>query len=157
MIPDFEAGADIEATVTRVEPFGAFVEHRGFRGLVRIPEISWHRIRHPSDELIVGQKVLVRVLAVHENPSESFSASIRAVHPEQNPWRDPSEFAVGREFRGRVVRILEYGAFVEIKPEVWGLLPRSIWSRQYVENDELSVLVLSVDAQRQKIELTELA
>ncbi|MFM9966109.1 MAG: S1 RNA-binding domain-containing protein [Planctomycetaceae bacterium] len=45
VIPDFEPGAIIEATVTQIESFGAFVEHRGFRELVRIPEIAWHRIR----------------------------------------------------------------------------------------------------------------
>jgi ribosomal protein S1 len=95
-------GAIIDAVVERIEPYGAWIDHEGRRGLVGIPEVSWSRIGHPGEALSVGQRIRVKVLAVAEG---QFSASIRAARPELDPWRDPAEFSKGTAF----VAPLSYG------------------------------------------------
>ena len=78
------------------------------------------------------------------------------MHPELNPWRDPSLFAVGHVFTGPVVRVMNYGCFIELRPEVWGLLHRDRWSRSYEVADRVAVRVESVDPALRKIELSEI-
>jgi len=144
-------GAIVEATVTRLEQYGAWIDSGGRTGLVEIPEVSWSRISHPSDALAIGQRVRVKVLVVREDGQ--FSASIRAVHPERDPWHDPTLFAVGTVFVGPVVGVLGYGCFVELRPEVWGLLRRGRWSSLAV-GDRVQVRVESVDVDSRKIEVS---
>jgi small subunit ribosomal protein S1 len=143
-------GAIIDAVVERIEPYGAWIDHEGHRGLVGIPEVSWCRIGHPGDALSVGQRVRVKVLAVAEG---QFSASIRAAHPELDPWRDPAEFSRGTAFVAPVVLETAYGFFVELRPEVWGLLPRKNCPDGVSVGDRLRVTVESTDVTRRKIEV----
>ena len=145
------AGNTLEATVTRLENYGAWIESGGRVGLILIPEISWSRIRHPSEALAVGQQVTVKILNVAKDGK--FSASLREMHPELNPWRDPTVFAVGNEFTGPVVMVLEYGCFVELQPEVWGLLPRERWPFPLETGDQLRVRVVHLDGPMHKIEI----
>jgi small subunit ribosomal protein S1 len=149
------AGNTLEATVTRLENYGAWIESGGRVGLILIPEISWSRIRHPSEALSVGQQVTVKILNVAKDGK--FSASLREMHPELNPWRDPTVFAVGNEFTGPVVMVLEYGCFVELQPEVWGLLKREPWRRPLAVGNRVCVRVESLNADQQKIEVREIA
>ena len=145
-------GAIVEVVVTRLEPYGAWLDYDGQIGLVRIPDISRKRIGHPADVLVVGQLVRVKILVA---PTQNeFSASLRAVHPEDDPWYDPSRFAVGTEFVGRVVRVLEYGCFVELRPEVWGSLRRERWVTPPSEGDAMRVRVESVDVAARKVEVS---
>ena len=145
-------GAVIDAVVTRLEPYGAWIDCAGQTGLVLIPEVSWSRIRHPSDALSVGQRVRVKVLVIRTDGQ--FTASIRAVHPEQDPWHDPTLFAAGTECLGTVVRVLEYGCFVELRPEVWGLLRKERWPAPMAVGDEVRVHIERVDAATRKIEVS---
>jgi small subunit ribosomal protein S1 len=147
-------GQIVEATVTRLEQYGAWIDCAGRRGLVQIPEVSWRRISHPADALWVGQSLPVKVLIVREDGK--FTASIRGVHPEQDPWYDPSLFAVGAQFTGRVVLVTEYGCFVELRPEVWGLLKREQWTKPLVVGDELRVCVKRSDPASRKVEVAQL-
>jgi ribosomal protein S1 len=142
------AGQTIEATVTRLENYGAWIESGGRTGLILIPEISWSRIRHPSEALAVGQSVSVKILHV---AAAQFWASLKAMHPELNPWRDPAVFAVGSEFTGTVVRVLEFGCYVELRPDVWGLLRRDQWPQPIEVGERLNVRVVIVDAELRKI------
>ena len=144
------AGRTIEAIVTRLEQYGAWIESGGRTGLILIPEISWSRIRHPSEALAVGQSVSVKILHVSE---AQFWASLRAMHPELNPWRDPAVFAVGQVFTGPVVRVLEFGCYVELQPDVWGLLRHDQWRRPVEVGERLSVRVVKVDAEMRKVEV----
>lgn len=144
-------GSIVESKVTRLEQYGAWVECNGQKGLVVIPEVSWSRIGHPGEVLSIGEYVPVKILAVQ--PDGRFSALLKAVHPELDPWRDPTVFAAGMEFVGPVVRILEYGCFVELKPDVWGLLRRQQWPGPLAAGDRLRVRVESVDPQSRKIEV----
>ena len=144
-------GAIIDVIVERIEPYGAWVDHRGRRGLVAIPEVSWSRIRHPGEALSVGQRVRVKVLAVAE---DCFSASIRAAHPELDPWRHAAQFSKGTAFVAPVVLETAYGYFVELRPEVWGLLPREKCSAGVCVGDWLQVTVESTDEVRRMIEVS---
>jgi small subunit ribosomal protein S1 len=144
-------GSLIDAVVERIEPYGAWIDHGGRRGLVVIPEVSWSRIRHPGDVLSVGQRVRVKVLAVAE---DQFSASIRAAHPELDPWRDPAEFSEGTAFVAPVVLETAYGCFVELRPEVWGLLRRENCPAGVRVGDRLRVKVESTDAVHRKIDVS---
>ena len=146
-------GAVIEASVTRLEPYGAWVECAGRPGLITIPEVSWSRISHPGDVLHVGQRVRAKVLVL--GPAGELALSIRAAHPEQDPWRDPLTFAPGKEFVGPVALVLGYGCFVQLAPEVRGLLRRGHWSRDLAVGDRVCVRVVSADPITHKVELIE--
>lgn len=144
-------GEVVEAVVTRLEPYGAWIECGGRPGLVTIPEVSWSRIRHPGDVLAVGQAVRVKVLlAPTDHP---FSASVRATRPDLNPWVDPTVFAAGTEFTAPVVRVLEYGCFVELRPDVWGLLKRGDSGNQPAVGEVLRVRVTHSDPTTRKVEV----
>ena len=92
------AGDVVEVVVTRLEPYGAWVEADGRPGLIRIPEIGWSPISHPRDVLAVGQRVRAVVLQV--GGADGFNGSIRAARPERAARRaDPSAFAVGAGVR----------------------------------------------------------
>lgn len=145
-------GAIVEAVVTRLEQYGAWLDCAGRSGLVQIPEVSWSRIRHPSDVLSVGQRIRVKVLVVRADGK--FTASIRAVHPEKDPWYDPAIFAVGAEFVGPVVLVTDYGCFVELRPEVWGLYKKEQWTRPMAVGDRVRVRVEKVDAESRKVEVS---
>jgi small subunit ribosomal protein S1 len=144
-------GDVVEAVVTRLENYGAWVEADGRPGLVRIPEISWSRISHPADVLAVGQRV--RVTVVQVGGRDGFNGSIKHVHPERDPWFDPAVFAVGTEFDAPVVRVMVYGYFLELRPEVWGLLRRERWVGTLAVGDRLRVRVESSDPRAQKVEV----
>ena len=147
-------GQIVEATVTRLEQYGAWIDCGGRTGLIVIPEVSWAPIRHPADVLALGQNVTVKIL--HLGEGGRFSASLREVQPELNPWRDPSLFAVDSEFTGPVVRVMEHGCFVELRPDVWGLLRRDRWTRTYSVGERIAVRVEAVDVECRKIGVAEL-
>lgn len=144
------AGEVVEVTVVRLAHFGAWVDHAGRVGLVNIPEIAWFRIDYPKKVLFVGQRVQVKVLTV---TADSFRASIRAVHPEADPWFAPERFAVGTEFETAVVRVTEYGCFVELRPEVWGLLRRESVPRAMSVGDVVRVRVVRCDMRMRRVEV----
>lgn len=145
------AGQIIDATVMRLEHYGALIDYEGRTGLITLPEISWSRIRHPGERLAVGDRIPVKVLVVA--PGREFSASIRQLNPELDPWIDPARFRVGSEHEGKVVVLLNYGCFVEIRPDVWGLLRKEHWPHPMQIGDLAKVRVTSVDARLRKIEV----
>jgi small subunit ribosomal protein S1 len=149
------AGDIIEAVVTRVEIYGVWIEHGGQRGLITIPELSWSRIAHPREVLTVGQVVRVKVLVA--SPGREFAASIRAAQPDSDPWREPSRFAVGAVFEAPVVRILEYGCFVELRPDVWGLLRCELWPHPLAVGDVVRIRVAQCDPETRKVTVHPLA
>jgi small subunit ribosomal protein S1 len=145
-------GELIDTQVTRLEPYGAWIEdNAGNPGLVVIPEISWSRISHPGDVLAVGKHVTVKILALPAD--RPFAASLRAVHPEDDPWFKPELFAVGTRFRATVVQVLEYGCFVELRPEVRGLLRREHWPARLELGDLLDVKVTSSNSESRRVEV----
>ncbi len=123
-LEDLKPGQTLTGTIKRLEKFGAFVEvPPGIEGLIHISEISWSRIKDPSEVLSVGQSVQVKVLKIEEeNGRVRLSLSIK--QSEQDPW---SLFAQnkpeGKFFQGKVVRKESFGLIIELEPGIAGLLP----------------------------------
>jgi len=110
-----QIGDVLEVTVTSVQHYGLFVSADDIPGLILIPELSWGRISHPSEIATVGDSLKCKVIRLPPDPppeKPQFTASIRALTPEQNPWRDPNVYAVGTRFRGPITMECSYGYFV---------------------------------------------
>lgn len=130
-------GDTIEGTVKNVTDFGAFVDLGGVDGLLHISEMSWGRVEHPKKVFKTGQPLKVLVKDIRDT-----KIALSLKFPETNPWVDADEdFAVGSVVTGRVARMTDFGAFVELKPGVDALLHVSQISRAHVEkpSDVLSV------------------
>jgi len=128
-----------QGIVKNITDYGAFVNVGGVDGLVHISELSWGRIRSPKDVVKVGDEVKVRVLDV--NP-EKKKISLSMKFEDENPWNDAaSKYAVGNIVTGRVARMTDFGAFIELETGVDALLHVSQISVKHVEkpSDVLSV------------------
>ncbi len=146
--------------VVRIENFGAFVDLGGVDALVPISRMSWARISHPRQLVSVGDQVQVRVEEV-DTASGKVTVSMRDLMP--NPWDEvATRYPPQSVVRGRVTRIVDYGAFVELEPGVEGLLHiseishRRVWrvTDHLQEGQEIEVEVLSCDPQARRISLT---
>ncbi len=115
-----EEDSIISGVVKRLTDFGAFVDVGGIDGLVHISEVSWQRVGHPQEVLNVGEEIKVKVLEVIPE-RERISLSVRQALPD--PWSQISEqFKEGDIVKGKVTRIVNFGAFVELTPGVEGLV-----------------------------------
>ncbi len=155
-----EAGSNITGTVKRLTDFGAFVDVGGIDGLVHISELSWERVSHPKDVLQVGDQVEVKVLEVIPE-KERISLSIRKTQPD--PWTKAVEsLETDQLLTGKVTRLVNFGAFVEIMPGVEGLAHISQLADYHVkhpsevlnEGEEIEVKVLEVKPKAKRISLS---
>jgi small subunit ribosomal protein S1 len=153
------AGAVLPGTVTSLADFGAFVDLGGLQGLVPVSEISHSRVERPADRLRVGESVTVKVLAVDPARGRT-TLSLKAL--DADPWKAvPGTLRERQVVRGRVVRMTEFGVFVELRPGVDGLLhlteiPRSRHGEMKKAAEtraDLLVLVTSLDLDRRRIGL----
>lgn len=116
-------GQIVSGEIARLTNFGAFVNLGGVDGLVHISEMSWKRIKHPSEVVRVGEPVDVRVLGVDRN-KERISLSLKQARPD--PWHDlETRFAVGTVVPGKVTKLAKNYAFVEVVDGIEGLVPLS--------------------------------
>ena len=130
-------GDVVEGVVKNVTDFGAFVDLGGADGLLHISEMSWGRVEHPKKVFKVGEKLTV---LIKEISGSKVALSLK--FEDQNPWRDAADkYAIGNVVSGRVARMTDFGAFVELEPGVDALLHVSQISREHVEkpSDVLSV------------------
>ncbi len=149
-----------EGVVRSLKDFGAFVDLGGVDGLVHISQLSWDRVKHPSEVVEVGQKVKVRI-EKFDKETGKVSLSYREVGA--NPWQNvESKYPIGARVKGTVSRLMDFGAFVKLEPGVEGLIHiselghgRVFRARDVVsEGQEVEVKVLSVDAEKQRISLS---
>ncbi len=157
-------GDTLEGEVTRLVPFGAFVDIGGIEGLVHISQISHQRVGDPSDVLKEGQTVQVKVLEIQNlgmGRSERISLSIKALATD--PWPETAASMVpGQDVSGRVTRLVDFGVFVELQPGVEGLIHiselanrRVIHPREVLnEDEEINIRILDVDLDRRRISLS---
>ena len=123
------AGDVVEGTVKNVTDFGAFIDLGGADGLLHISEMSWGRVENPKKIFKVGEQVTVLIKDIHD---DKIALSLK--FPETNPWLHAAEkYAVGNVVEGRVARMTDFGAFVELEPGVDALLHVSQISREHVE------------------------
>lgn len=153
-------GQILDGTVTRIQDFGAFVDVGGVDGLVHVSQIGWERVKHPSDALSEGQAVRVKVTKI-DPETRKIGLSIRDTL--ENPWQKLiGEYPVGSVVHGKITKIMEFGAFVELTPGVEGLVHISEVSHQRVSRvesvakvgQEVDVKVLSIDQAKRRISLS---
>ena len=156
-----EAGKKVTGTVSRITDFGAFVDLGGVDGLIHISEMSWGRISNPKEVLSEGDTVEVVVLDVDKEKSK-ISLSLKDVTP--NPWTLAADkYVVGSIVEGKVVRMVPFGAFIELEPGVDGLVHISQIANKRVEKPEdelkigeiIKVKVIDVNAEQKKISLSK--
>jgi len=146
--------------VKNITDFGAFVDVGGIDGLLHVTDMSWGRVKHPSQVVSVGQEIQVMVLNF-DPKTERISLGLKQM--TENPWKSVVErYAVGSVVRGRVVSMTDYGAFVQLEEGIEGMVHVSemSWTRrvrhpnEMLELDqEVDVMILSVDAEAEKIAL----
>ena len=132
-------GDKVEGIVKNITDFGAFVDLRGMDGLLHITDMSWGRVNHPSEMLHIGQSLEVVILEV-DREKERVSLGLKQM--TDNPWADiERKYPINSHVKGRVTKLLPYGAFVELEKGVEGLVHVS------------EAVVLSISVKEQKISL----
>jgi len=156
-------GLEVEGVVSRLETFGAFVDLGGLEGLVHVSELAHDRVGHPREVVSVGERLRLKVLSVQEGERgrPRVALSRRALAPD--PWSTLAQrFAPGARVSGVVVRLADFGAFVNVAPGVDGLVHVSQVSDRRISHvrDVLSpgqaveVVVLAVEPERRRLSLS---
>ena len=130
-------GDVVEGTIKNVTDFGAFIDLGGADGLLHISEMSWGRVESPKKVFKAGEKMRVLIKDIN---GDKIALSLK--FPETNPWKDAAvKYAAGNIVTGRVARMTDFGAFVELEPGVDALLHVSQISRDHVDkpSDVLSI------------------
>ena len=160
LLEQMEEGMTLKGIVKNLTDYGAFIDLGGVDGLLHITDISWQRIKHPSEKLNVGDEIDVKVLKYDQ---EKKRVSLGMKQLESDPWTTAIEnFAVGQRVQARVIKLADYGCFAEIGPGVEGLVHvsemdwtnRNIHPSKVVQvGEEIEVQVLDIDQQRRRISL----
>ena len=160
LIEELKEGEVRQGRVSSICDFGAFVDIGGADGLVHLSELSWSRVRHPSEILKVGQEVDVAVLGI--NPQErKIALSLKRTQAE--PWSQVGDkYEVGQLVRGTITQLANFGAFARIEDGIEGLIhvseitdERITHPKQIVkEGDELILRIIRIDPQRRRMGLS---
>ena len=151
-------GDTVEGTVKNVTDFGAFIDLGGADGLLHISEMSWGRIENPKKVFTTGQTVRAFIKNI-----EGSKIALSCKFPDENPWADAeTRFAVGNVVTGKVARMTDFGAFVELAKGVDGLLHVSQIARERIEKpsdvltlgQEVTVKIYDLDLDSKKISLS---
>lgn len=158
-------GAVMTGKVTTLKPFGAFVNLGGLEGMIHVSELGFTRVENPSEVLHEGQEVQVQVLRIEKTNDpkrpERIALSLKSL--AQDPWDEAlTRFTEGVQVRGKIVRLQQFGAFVELLPGVEGLVHISqLGAGRHIQHprevvrvgDEIDVTVLGVDREKRRISL----
>lgn len=160
LLDSLHDGQILNGIVKNLTDYGAFIDLGGIDGLLHITDISWKRVKHPSELLTVGQDVKVKVLSFDH---ERNRVSLGMKQLGNDPWVDLVErYPIGRRLEGKVTNITDYGCFVEIEEGVEGLVHMSEmdWTNKNVHpskvvslGDVVPVMVLEIDEERRRISL----
>ena len=119
-LQEVNAGDEVEGFVKNITDFGAFIDLKGMDGLLHITDMSWGRVNHPSEMLTIAQPIKVQILEV-DKEKERVSLGLKQMTP--NPWEDiENRFPVGDQVKGKITKLVPYGAFVEVAVGVEGLI-----------------------------------
>ena len=153
-----KVGDTVEGTVKNVTDFGAFIDLGGCDGLLHISEMSWGRVENPKKVFKVGEKVKVLIKDI---AGTKIALSLK--FDDANPWKDAeTKYAVGNEVTGKVARMTDFGAFVELEPGIDALLHVSQISKEHIEKpsdvlkvgDEVTAKVVDFNEADKKISLS---
>lgn len=159
VLASLEEDSVVKGTVVRITDFGAFVDINGIDGLLPISEISWQRIKHPSDVLTLGDTIEVKIIKI-DTELKRISLSLKRMG--ENPWQQiEGKFEEGQIVTGTVNKITTFGAFINIFPGVEALLPVAEMSNENVNpfnmfkvGDEVKVLIKRFTPQEHRIALS---
>ena len=159
VLASLEEDSIVKGTVVRITDFGAFVDINGIDGLLPISEISWQRIKHPSDVITLGDEIEVKIIKI-DTELKRISLSLKRMG--ENPWQQiEGQFEEGQVVKGTVNKITTFGAFINIFPGVEALLPVSEMSNENVNpfnmfkvGDEIEVLIKRFTPKEHRIALS---
>lgn len=149
-----KSGDELKGTISGIAPFGIFVDMDGIEGLVHISEIAWEKVNNPASLFKVGQKVEVLVIEVNQKAGK-LNLSIKRLLPD--PWKNILDrYPLESTVKGKITRIVPYGAFVQIEPGIEGLLHISKIpaGEEQKEGEQISCVIESIDEAKRKISLT---
>ena len=145
-----EAGMTVEGTVKNVTDFGAFIDLGGVDGLLHISEMSWGRTENPKKVYKVGDSVKCFIKEIN---GDKIALSVK--YPDQNPWNDAStKYAVGNVVTGKVARMTDFGAFVQLEDGIDALLHVSQISKEHINKPE-DVLKIGQEIEAKVVDLNE--
>ena len=153
-----QAGDVVEGTIKNVTDFGAFIDLGGADGLLHISEMSWGRVENPKKVFKAGEKITVLIKEIN---GDKIALSLK--FEDQNPWLNAAEkYAVGNVVEGKIARMTDFGAFIELEPGVDALLHVSQISRAHVEKPSdvlkvgqvVSAKVVDFNEEEKKISLS---
>jgi small subunit ribosomal protein S1 len=154
-------GEVVDGVVKNVTDYGAFIDLGGIDGLLHVTDISWKRVNHPSEALKVGETIKVQVVRFNKDTGR---ISLSMKHLEDDPWRNVNEkFIIGQKYKGKVVNLADYGAFIELEDGIEGLIyvTELSWTQKnilpshvFAVNDEIEVVVLEVDEEKRRVSLS---
>ncbi len=153
-------GDKVQGVVKNITDFGAFVDLGGMDGLLHITDMTWGRLNHPSEMIMIGQSLEVLILDVNKE-KERVSLGIKQL--QSNPWENiEAKFPIGQRVKGRISKLVPYGAFVELAEGVEGLVHVSelSWTKRITRpsdvlttGQEIEAVVLQINKDEQKISL----
>ena len=160
LLSTLEEGMEIKGIIKNLTDYGAFVDLGGIDGLLHITDMSWKRLKHPSDIVNVGDEVTVRILSF-DREKQRVSLGLKQLRGD--PWEKiASRYPNQARVFGHVTNVTEYGCFVEIEEGIEGLVHMSEmdWTNKNIHpnnvvqvGDELEVMVLEIDEKRRRISL----
>jgi small subunit ribosomal protein S1 len=161
LLENLQPGEHISGTVTNVTDFGVFVDLGGLEGLIHVSELSWGRVRHPTEVLNVGENVQVHVISIDQD-RQRVALSLKRLHP--NPWETAEKrYHSGQEVEAVITSVMPFGAFARLEEGLDGLIHVSEMSlgdelitpqEIVVEGQHVQVRVLHVDSEKQRLGLS---
>jgi small subunit ribosomal protein S1 len=160
IMEQLEEGKVVKGVVKNLTDYGAFIDLGGVDGLLHITDMSWKRVKHPSEILTIGQELEVAVLKIDRDKNR---VSLGLKQMDGDPWAEIlNRFPVNSQHHGKVTSIADYGCFVELESGVEGLVHVSEmdWTNKNINpnkivhiGDEVTVMILDIDQERRRISL----
>lgn len=160
VLENLHEGHEVKGTVKNLTDYGAFIDLGGVDGLLHITDMSWKRIKHPSEILAIGDEISVKILKIDR---ENARVSLGLKQMGNDPWVYIADrYPVGKRLSGKVTNITDYGCFVELEEGIEGLVHVSEmdWTNKNVNpnktvhlGQEVEVIVLDIDGERRRISL----
>ncbi|NGX28281.1 MAG: 30S ribosomal protein S1 [Candidatus Anoxychlamydiales bacterium] len=160
LLESIQEGDLKKGIVKNITDFGVFLDLDGIDGLLHITDMTWKRIRHPSEMVTLGQELEVVILSVDR---EKGRVALGLKQKDQNPWEEiEKKFPQGTKVTGKITNLVSYGAFIELEPGIEGLIHVSemSWTKNVTEpsemvniGDEVEAIVLSIQKDEGKISL----
>jgi len=157
----YQVGAVVKGKITRIKDFGALAElEGGIEGFVPLSEIDWKKIKHPNEKLVKGKEYEFKIINIDKEKLQ-LTLSRKRLLPD--PWEEiKKKYPVGTLVEGKVVKLTDFGAFINLESNVDGLVPLSEISPNRIDNpasvlsvgEEVSALVTKLDGKRKKISLS---